>query len=98
MTVGDKGIAPLAAIRGTAQAAFGNIIVDPGGIVRKGHLFLGDGQTSYTSFSLTLASHYLAAEGVYLQLDPVNPFFVRLHETSIKPLEENDGGYRKMDA
>lgn len=98
MTIGDKGIAPLAAIRNTDQAAFGDIVVDPGGIARRGLLFLDDGQTVYTSFALRLASLYLAEEGVYLQPDPENPAFVRLGQATIRPLEGDDGGYRHVDA
>ncbi len=98
MTIGDQGIAPLAAIRNTDQAAFGDVVVDPGGIVRRGLLFLDDGQEVFTAFSLQLASLYLAAERMALQPDPVNPQYVRLNQTTIEPLEEDDGGYRKADA
>ncbi len=98
MTVGDKGIAPLAAIRNTDQAAFGDIVVDPGGTVRRGLLFLDDGQNSYNSFALRVASLYLEKEGITLQPDPSNQQFVRFKGSTIKPLEENDGGYRKADA
>ncbi len=98
MTVGDRGVAPLAVIRNTEQAAFGDVVIDPGGIVRRGLLFLDDGRSSYTSFALRLASLYLDAEGVTLQSDPVNPLFVRLKQTTIKPLEGSDGGYFRADA
>jgi adenylate cyclase len=98
MTVGDRGIAPLAAIKGTEQAAFGDIVVDPGGIVRRGLLFLDDGRNVFTSFALKMASVYLAAEGVDLRPDPMNPLHVRLRETTLKPFEGDDGGYRNADA
>jgi adenylate cyclase len=98
MTVGENGVAPLAVIRNTDQAAFGDILVDPDGIVRRGLLFLNDGQNVYTSFGLRLATLYLEAEGIALQPDPQYPEYVRLKETTIAPLEENDGGYAKADA
>jgi adenylate cyclase len=98
MTVGEKGVAPLAVIKNTDQAAFGDIIVDPGGIVRRGLLFLDDGQNGYTSFGLRLAELYLETEGITLQPDPQYPEYVRVKETTIVPLEENDGGYAKVDA
>jgi adenylate cyclase len=97
MTMGEKGIAPLAAIKDTEQAAFVDIVVDPGGIVRRGLLFMDDGQTSYNSFAMKLASLYLEAEGLTLRPDPANPQYVRLKETTIPPLGENDGGYVKAD-
>lgn len=98
MTVGDKGVEPLATLKGTDQAAFGDIIVDPGGIVRRGLLYLDDGQQAYTSLALRLATLFLEAEGVSLQPDPANPQLVRLKDTTILPVETNDGGYRHVDA
>lgn len=98
MTVGDKGIVPLAAIQGTEQATFGDIIVDPGGVVRRGLLYLDDGRDMFTSFALRVASVYLAAEGVDIQPAPENPQFIRLAQTTIKPLEGDEGGYRRADA
>jgi adenylate cyclase len=98
MTVGDKGVAPLAVIKNTDQSAFGDIIIDPGGTVRRALLFLDDGKNSFTSLALRLSSLYLEKEGVALQPDPANQQFVRFRNTTITPLEENDGGYRKADA
>ncbi|MBC8018960.1 MAG: adenylate/guanylate cyclase domain-containing protein [Verrucomicrobia bacterium] len=98
MTIGEKGVAPLSVIKSTNQAAFGDIIVDPGGIVRRGLLFLDDGQNSFTSLALKLASLYLEAEGITLQPDPENEQFVRLGGATIKPLNTDDGGYSKADA
>lgn len=97
MTFGEKGIAPLAAIKDTEQAAFVDIVVDPGGIVRRGLLFMDDGKNTYNSFAMKLASLYLEAEGLTLRADPANPQYVRLKETTIPPLGENDGGYVKAD-
>lgn len=98
MTIGDKAIAPPPAIQGTAQAAFGDVVVDPGGIVRRGLLFLDDGQEVFTSLAMSLAVLYLAAEGIAPEPDPVDPQLVRLGKTTIRPFEEDEGGYRKADA
>jgi adenylate cyclase len=98
MTVGDKGIAPPAVIKDTPQAAFGDIVIDPGGVVRRGLLFLDDGTTTYTSLALSLATLYLEPEGISLQPDPLIPQHIKLGRTTIVPLEKNDGGYRKEDA
>ncbi len=98
MTAGEAGVAPPAVIKNTPQAAFGDIVVDRGGVVRRGLLFLDDGTTSYTSLALRLATLFLEPEGISLQPDPLNPQHIRLGMTTIVPLEENDGGYRKADA
>lgn len=98
MNVGEEGIAPLPAIEGTPQAAFGDILSDRDGTVRRGLLFLDDGTNVFASFALTLTSIYLAEEGIFLQPAPENPNHVRLNETTIVPLEKNDGGYRNTDA
>ena len=88
----------MAAIEGTEQAAFSDILVDPGGIVRRGLLFLDDGINIYNSFAFRLASIYLKNEGAPIQPDPAHPQFIRINNVTIKPLEANDGGYVKADA
>jgi adenylate cyclase len=98
MTVGEKGVKAFDAIRNSDQAAFGDIVIDPGGVVRRGLLFLDDGKNSFTSLALRLATLYLEGEGIGLQPDPANPQLIRLKETTIRPLEKNDGGYRNADA
>lgn len=47
---------------------------------------------------MTLASIYLAEEGIFLQPAPDNPNHMRLNKTTIIPLEKNDGGYHNTDA
>jgi adenylate cyclase len=98
LTVGTAGIAPPAVIKDTPQAAFGDIMIDRGGVVRRGLLFLDDGKTSFTSLALRLATLFLEPEGILLQPDPGNPQLVKLGSTTITPLEEHDGGYRQADA
>ena len=98
MTVGEKGVPPLAVISKTDQVGFSDVIVDPGGIVRRGLLFLDDGKNLYYSFALRLASLYLQEEGITPQADPENPQYMRLKDQTIKPFEENDGGYVGADA
>lgn len=98
MTVGDRGVPPLSVIKGTEQEGFGDILIDRGGVVRRALLFLDDGQKTFVSFALRLASRYLHPEGITLQPDPGNPQFIRLKDTTIRPLEESDGGYVKADS
>lgn len=82
------------------QAGFSDIVVDPGGIVRRGLLFLSPSETSRckTPFSLSfqLAQRYLAKEGIK-PIELKRDYF-KLGKTVFKPLEENDGSYQRMDA
>ena len=95
----DKvGIPPPPALKNTDQVGFNDIIVDPGGIVRRVLLFLDDGKHVFYSFALRLALLYLQAEGVTPQPDGVNPEYLKLGKTTIQPLGPNDGGYIGADA
>ncbi len=80
------------------QVGFNDILIDPDGIVRRGLLFLDDGQTSFYSFALRLTLGYLATKNMGLQPDPANPYHVRLGSVTLPPLEANHGGYAQMDA
>lgn len=92
------GIPPPSVLRDTDQVGFNDIIVDPGGIVRRGLLFLDDGKKIFFSFALRLALLYLRAEGVMPQPDAVNPEHLRLGQTTIQPFGSDDGGYIGADA
>jgi len=95
---GEGGVQAPPVLRNTDQVGFNDVIVDPGGIVRRGILFLDDGETVFYSFDLRLALLYLQAEGIVAQSDPSNPQHLRLGRTSIVPFEANDGGYVGADA
>ena len=95
---GDNGVPAPPAIKGTDQVGFNDILVDPGGIVRRGLLFLDDGKDFYYSFSLRMALQYLLAKDIVPQPSPINPQFVALGNTTIIPFEPNDGGYVRADA
>ena len=95
---GQASVLPPAAIRGTEQVGFNDILADRDGVIRRSLLFLDDGvQTAY-SFPLRLALLYLQKEGITPQPDPVNPQYLRLGGTTFKPLEATDGGYAHADA
>ena len=98
MKFGVNGVLPQAIIRNTEQVGFNDVLVDRGGSVRRALLFLDDGENVYNSFALRLAALYLQAEGISPQADPVNPKYIRLGDTTIKPFETNDGGYIHADA
>jgi adenylate cyclase len=85
-------------LKDTEQVGFNDIVVDPGGVVRRALLFLDDGQSSVSAFALRLALLYLQVEGVTAQPASENSELLRLGRTTIQPLEPNDGGYVGIDA
>jgi adenylate cyclase len=95
---GERGIAPPAILMGTEQVGFVDILVDPGGTVRRGLLFLRSNEGTAYAFALRLALLYLQGEGMAPQPDPDNPQYVRLGHTTITPFQANDGGYVGADA
>src|SRR6266571_5576518 len=78
---------PPAVLRGTDQIGFNDLLVDRDGIVRRGLLFMDEGEDIATSFPLRLALQYLQAEGITPQPDEVNPQYLRLGQTTFRPLE-----------
>ena len=93
----SPGVRAPAVLRGTEQVGFNDIVLDPGGTVRRGLIFLDDGRTTLYSFALRLALPYLQAEGVTPRADPSDPRYLRLGSVTIRPLEPNDGGYVAAD-
>jgi adenylate cyclase len=93
-----EGIPPPKALRGTESVGFNDIVVDPGGVVRRGLLFIDDGATTATAFALRLALLYLQPEGIVLQPDPKYPEQLRLGPHTLRPLEPYDGPYVAADA
>lgn len=98
MKFGEGGVRPPPILKGTDQVSFNDILVDPGGVVRRGLLFLDDGDSVAYSFGLRLALLYLQAQGIAPQPDEQNPQHLRLGNVTFRPFEENDGGYVKADA
>ena len=94
----SSGVRPPAALKGTEQVGFNDVVVDPGGTVRRALLFLDDGQTVLYSFPLRLALLYLEKEGAGLGADPADETMVRLGRTTIRPLGPRDGPYVSLDA
>jgi adenylate cyclase len=91
------GIPPPKALIGTESIGFNDIVVDPGGVVRRGLLFIDDGVTTATAFALRLALLYLRPEGIVLQPDPQHPEYLRLGPHTLRPLEAYDGPYAAAD-
>jgi adenylate cyclase len=92
------GVRPPAALRGTEQIGFNDVVVDGGGTVRRALLFLDDGQNVLYSFPLRLALLYLDKERLGLGPDPADESMVRLGATTIRPLGPRDGPYVTFDA
>lgn len=96
---GDSpGVQPPEALEGTEQVGFTDTFVDPEGVVRRGLLFLDDGQKLFYSLALRAALLYLQAENVPVTGDPDNPEHIRLGSVTMHPFEPNDGGYVAADA
>jgi len=98
MKFGSGGIPPPKVLAQSNQAGFNDFVVDPGGIVRRGLLFLDNGENVSSSFSLLLALTYLQREGIYPESDIANPDHLKLGAATIPPFEKNDGGYIDADA
>ena len=79
------------------QVGFNDMLPDPGGTVRRGLLFLDDGQTSATSFAIALAARYLSKDGILITQDEQNPDYVKLGTTTLPPFSSYDGGYINAD-
>ncbi len=94
----SPGVRPPEALEGTEQVGFTDMFVDPGGVVRRGLLFLDDGQRLFHSLGLRAALLYLQAESVPVTGDPDNPAHIRFGSVTIRPFEPNDGGYVRADA
>ncbi len=95
---GHGGVPPPPILEGTGQVGFNDMLVDPGGIIRRGLLFLDNGKEVFYAFNLLLALNYLHHEGIAAGADEDNPDYLKLGKTTIKPLEQNDGGYINADA
>jgi len=92
------GVKPPAYLVGTSSVGFSDTVVDPGGVARRGLLFLDDEEGVSFGLALRLAMTYLADHGVYLQPGEPDPSFIRLGDVTIPPFEGNEGPYVNADA
>ena len=88
---GSIGVRAPGVLRNTEHVGFSDILVDPGGVVRRALLYMDDRARTYYSFSLRLALLYLKGQAVAPQAGAQN--HLRLGRVTIRPLEANDGGY-----
>ncbi|MBF0357333.1 MAG: adenylate/guanylate cyclase domain-containing protein [Magnetococcales bacterium] len=88
-----KMVPPPPVLDGLERSGFADWLVDSDGVVRQGLLYLSrDGRVS-SSLALRLGLEYLAADGITAKPDPVNPKYLRLGKTTLRPLGAKDGGY-----
>ena len=91
------GVRPPSALQNTDRVGFNDLLIDAGGTVRRGLLFLDDGTNVAYALALRLALLYLEAEGLTAQPDPVDARLLRVGRTTIRPLEPNFGAYVSAD-
>ncbi len=94
----SAGVPATEVLRGTEQVGFNDIIIDRDGVVRRGLIFMDDGETVFFSFALRLAMLYLQEEGIFPQPGEPDPAYLRLGQTTYRPFEPDDGGYVGADA
>jgi adenylate cyclase len=93
----SAGVGPAPSLIGSGRIGFSDVVLDHGGIVRRGLAFLDDGDSVAWSFSLKLALAYLAGDNVDLVPDESDPRHFKLGEVSVAPLTADYGGYNAVD-
>jgi CHASE2 domain-containing sensor protein len=91
----DRGVLAPEPLRHTDRAVLADILVDPGGIVRRGLLYADDGVENYAALGVALALLYLAPEGIRLR--PESGDRLRLGKTLISRLNAAQGPYMRLD-
>ncbi|MEK7676524.1 MAG: adenylate/guanylate cyclase domain-containing protein [Verrucomicrobiota bacterium] len=66
--------------------------------IRRGLLFMSNGQEDVPSFGFQLARLYLERDGIFPEPDPRVPDRLRLGKATFRPFERNDGAYVNADA
>lgn len=93
----ETGIPPPAYL-GPEQVGFADVPLDDGDVVRRGLLFLDDGENVHAGFALRLALAYLQPRGIGLEPGDPDPSYLKLGRHTIPPFEPSDGGYVDADA
>ena len=94
----SPGVSQPYAVKNGAMVGFSDLLIDPGGVVRRALLFMDDGKETTTSFSLLMSLLYLKEDGIEPQSDSSNSDFLRLGKTTFVPVEPDDGSYVGVDA
>lgn len=91
----SSGVSPPPALQGTEQYGFIDVLPDKDHFVRRGLLFLDNGEALFYSFPLRIALLYLQTHGFVP--DPYATY-LQLGSTALVPFKTNDGGYVHADA
>jgi adenylate cyclase len=91
------GTPPPSFLANETQVGFSDLPLDPGRVVRRGLLFMSDGERTWTSFALQLALRHLNADGILEGADPDQPEHLRLGHATIPPFASSDGPYAHAD-
>ena len=89
------GIQAPAAMEGADRTGFADMVLDPGGIARRGLLYLDNGGEPAESLPLRLAMIVLESKGVVPEDDGNG--LLRLGPTSLPVFAKNTGGYARVD-
>jgi adenylate cyclase len=84
--------------RDSGLVGFNDLVVDSEGVVRRGLLYVTEGDRFHQSFSLLLALSYLEPENIFPEGDPSDPDVMKLGKAKFLPLEPDEGGYCGVDA
>ena len=95
---GADGVRPPPALVGTGRIGAADIVVDHGGTVRRGLLYLDSEQGMLPSFALRVALIYLADQGIGIAPDPHHPQGLHLGATALPLVESSYGPYSDVDA
>jgi adenylate cyclase len=89
---------PPPALKNTDRVTFNDLPYDEGYIMRRGLLFMGDGNgKSFTYFGLKLVSFYLAQKQLFIQNSSTHSLQWSNGVVFPKSLEANSGGYLQND-
>lgn len=107
----DPGIPPPPGVT-SSQVGFADLVVDPGGILRRSLLlvtpppvtplpgqsshFCSDPQNTLVALSLQLVLRYLAEQDIEAELTPAG--ILQLGSTQLPPVKSSTGGYEGADA
>lgn len=91
----DREVPAPELLRHTDRAVLADILVDPGGVVRRGLLYADDGVENYATMGVALALLYLAPEGTRLR--PESGDRLRLGKSLISRLNASQGPYVRLD-
>ena len=95
---GTRAVPAHPVLEKAGRTGFADIVVDPGGVVRRGLLFIDEGGRSHTAFGLRLALKYLEPLGIRPGEAADGSGAMQLGRAAIPPLEPDDGGYVGADA